>query len=264
MLLIGGFTIAAVLSKTRLDVMTATRILNAAGTRPSVVLLVLMGVATFASMWISNVAAPTLCYALIKVCPEHQFMWRKEGREAKLTFRSRSRMNSLRNPSSRALLLYVSPISDFWPSLTLTRQIAIALAANIGGQASPISSPQNLIALGAMDPPLSWLQWFAISIPVSSLSVIVIWAFLHINYRWEKDLRIPKMRKNTDTLTTQHYYVLVVSVATIGLWCFEKNLEGWVGDMGVIAILPLLAFFGTGILSKVGTLPAGRTVAKQS
>ena len=67
MLLIGGFTIAAVLSKTRLDVMTATRILNAAGTKPSTVLLVLMLVATFASMWISNVAAPTLCYALVKV-----------------------------------------------------------------------------------------------------------------------------------------------------------------------------------------------------
>jgi di/tricarboxylate transporter len=47
--------------------MTATRVLNAAGTKPSVVLLVLMFVATFASMWISNVAAPTLCYALIKV-----------------------------------------------------------------------------------------------------------------------------------------------------------------------------------------------------
>lgn len=67
MLLIGGFTIAAVLSKTRLDVMTASRILNAAGEKPSVILLVLMSVATFASMWISNVAAPTLCYALIKV-----------------------------------------------------------------------------------------------------------------------------------------------------------------------------------------------------
>jgi di/tricarboxylate transporter len=67
MLLIGGFTIAAVLSKTRLDVMTASRILNAAGSKPSVILLVLMCVATFASMWISNVAAPTLCYALIKV-----------------------------------------------------------------------------------------------------------------------------------------------------------------------------------------------------
>jgi phosphate transporter len=53
--------------------MTASRILNAAGEKPSVVLLVLMCVATFASMWISNVAAPTLCYALIKVC-HHQWL----------------------------------------------------------------------------------------------------------------------------------------------------------------------------------------------
>ncbi|RXK41190.1 phosphate transporter [Tremella mesenterica] len=211
MLLIGGFTIAAVLSKTRLDVMTATRILNAAGTRPSVVLLVLMSVATFASMWISNVAAPTLCYALIK-----------------------------------PILDELHPKSMFSKCLI----IAIALASNIGGQASPISSPQNLIALGSMDPPLSWPEWFAISIPVSSISVIAIWAFLHLNYRWENDLRIPKMRKNTDALSKTHYFVLFISALTIGLWCAEKSMEGVVGDMGVIAVIPLLAFFGTGILSK--------------
>lgn len=130
-------------------------------------------------------------------------------------------------------------------------QIAIALASNIGGQASPISSPQNLIALGSMDPPLSWAEWFSISIPVSSISVVAIWAFLHVNYRWEGDLVIPKMRKNTDSLSKTHYYVLIVTVITIALWCAEKSVEGYVGDMGVIAIIPLLAFFGTGILSKV-------------
>ncbi|WWC90734.1 uncharacterized protein L201_005671 [Kwoniella dendrophila CBS 6074] len=211
MLLIGGFTIAAVLSKTRLDVMTASRILNAAGTKPSVVLLVLMFVATFASMWISNVAAPTLCYALIKPITDE-----------------------------------LHPKSMFSKCLI----IAIALASNIGGQASPISSPQNLISLGSMDPPLSWPQWFAISLPVASLSVVTIWAFLHVNYKWENDLSIPKMRKNTDTLTTTHWYVLIVSGITIALWCAEKSMEGVVGDMGIIAIIPLLAFFGTGILSK--------------
>ncbi|WRT68378.1 uncharacterized protein IL334_005354 [Kwoniella shivajii] len=211
MLLIGGFTIAAVLSKTRLDVMTASRILNAAGTKPSVVLLVLMFVATFASMWISNVAAPTLCYALIKPITDE-----------------------------------LHPKSMFSKCLI----IAIALASNIGGQASPISSPQNLISLGSMDPPLSWPQWFAISLPVATLSVVSIWAFLHLNYKWENDLAIPKMRKNTDTLTTTHWYVLVVSGITIVLWCLEKSMEGIVGDMGIIAIIPLLAFFGTGILSK--------------
>lgn len=60
------------------------------------------------------------------------------------------------------------------------------------------------------------------------------------------------MRKNTDTLTRQHYFVLAVSGLTIILWCVEKNMEGVVGDMGIIAIIPLIAFFGTGILSKVG------------
>ena len=52
--------------------------------------------------------------------------------------------------------------------------IAIALASNIGGQASPISSPQNLIALQAMEPALDWLQWFAISLPVASCSLVLV------------------------------------------------------------------------------------------
>lgn len=105
-----------------------------------------------------------------------------------------------------------------------------------------------------MDPPLSWLQWFAISLPVSGSSVIAIWAFLHLNYRWEADLSIPKMRKNTDSLTKTHYFVLVVSGVTIMLWCAEKSIESTIGDMGIIAIIPLLAFFGTGILSKVSAV----------
>lgn len=141
-------------------------------------------------------------------------------------------------------------------------QIAIALAANIGGQASPISSPQNLIALASMDVPLSWLQWFAISLPVATVSIVAIWAFLHVNYRWEHDLEIPRMRKNQDPLTMTHYYVLFVTLFTIALWCAEKSLEAWIGDMGIIAIIPIIAFFGTGILSKVRHIV--RTVAALS
>ena len=102
-----------------------------------------------------------------------------------------------------------------------------------------------------MDPSLSWLQWFAVSIPVAATSILAIWAFLHVNYRWESDLAIPKMRKNTDPLSMTHYYVLFISASTIALWCAEKSVEGYVGDMGIIAVIPLLAFFGTGILSKV-------------
>ena len=67
MLLIGGFTIASALSKTSIDRVLITRVLSFAGTKPSVVLLSFMGVSCFASMWISNVAAPTLCFTLIRV-----------------------------------------------------------------------------------------------------------------------------------------------------------------------------------------------------
>ena len=68
MLLLGGFTIAAALSKYNIAKMMATFVLSKAGTRPRTVLLTVMGTACFASMWISNVAAPVLCFSIIQVC----------------------------------------------------------------------------------------------------------------------------------------------------------------------------------------------------
>jgi phosphate transporter len=67
MLLLGGFTIAAALSKYNIAKMMATFVLSKAGTKPRTVLLTTMFVAMFASMWISNVAAPVLCYSIIQV-----------------------------------------------------------------------------------------------------------------------------------------------------------------------------------------------------
>lgn len=67
MLLLGGFTIAAALSKYNIAKMMATFVLSKAGTKPRNVLLTSMFVATFASMWISNVAAPVLCFSIIQV-----------------------------------------------------------------------------------------------------------------------------------------------------------------------------------------------------
>lgn len=67
MLLLGGFAVAAAMSKFHIAKAMATVVLSKAGTRPSAVLLTNMLVATFASMWISNVAAPVLCFSLIQV-----------------------------------------------------------------------------------------------------------------------------------------------------------------------------------------------------
>lgn len=67
MLLLGGFAVAAAMSKFHIAKAMATVVLSRAGTRPSAVLLANMLVATVASMWISNVAAPVLCFSLIQV-----------------------------------------------------------------------------------------------------------------------------------------------------------------------------------------------------
>ena len=63
MLLIGGFTIAAALSKHFIAKSLASLALSRIR-RPSLVILANMGIAAFASMWISNVAAPVLCFSL--------------------------------------------------------------------------------------------------------------------------------------------------------------------------------------------------------
>ena len=67
MLLLGGFTIAAALSKYNIAKVLATFVLSKAGTRPRNVLLTNMFVSMFASMWISNVASPVLCFSIIQV-----------------------------------------------------------------------------------------------------------------------------------------------------------------------------------------------------
>ncbi|KAJ3485414.1 hypothetical protein NLI96_g4980 [Meripilus lineatus] len=200
--------------KVRLDTPEAT---SFAGTKPRTVLLAVMGVACFASMWISNVAAPTLCFTLI-----------------------------------RPILRTLPPKSKMGPCLI----IGIALAANIGGQSSPISSPQNLIALQEMDPPLDWGKWFIVALPVSAISVVLIWLLLLVSYKparspdGEGEIEIKGIRATKDRFTLKQYWVSFVTLVTIGLWIVEHKIENVVGDMGVIAILPIVAFFSTGVLKK--------------
>jgi phosphate transporter len=65
MLLLGGFAIAGALSKHYIAKAAATSILSRVS-RPRSIVLATMFVATFASMWISNVAAPVLVFSIIQ------------------------------------------------------------------------------------------------------------------------------------------------------------------------------------------------------
>ncbi|KAI9848966.1 MAG: low-affinity phosphate transporter [Sclerophora amabilis] len=211
MLLLGGFAIAAALSKYHIAKLLATFVLSKAGTRPRTVLLTNMFVAMVASMWISNVAAPVLCFSII------QPMLRNLPSDSRF---------------SKALIL------------------GIALASNIGGMASPIASPQNIIALENMSPQLSWGSWFFIALPVCILSILLIWVLLLITFHPGKGTTIIPIRPMKDKFSGVQWFISLVTVVTILLWCVTHQLEFVFGDMGVVAIIPLVLFFGTGILTK--------------
>jgi phosphate transporter len=211
MLLLGGFTIAAALSKYHIAKLMATFVLSKAGTKPRTVLITNMGVAMFLSMWISNVAAPVLCFSIIQ-----------------------------------PMLRNLPADSHFSKALIL----GIALASNIGGAASPIASPQNLIAIQNMSPVPSWGTWFFIALPVCIITIFLVWVLLLVSFHPGRGTTIVPIRPMKDKLNGVQYFIIVITVLTILLWCVSRQLESIFGDMGVIAIIPMALFFGTGILTK--------------
>ncbi|KAL5359656.1 SPX domain-containing protein [Aspergillus floccosus] len=211
MLLLGGFTIAAALSKYDIARRMAMFVLSKAGSNPRVVLLTNMFVSMFLSMWISNVASPVLCYSIIQ-----------------------------------PLLRNLPPDSNFAKALVL----GIALAANVGGAASPIASPQNIIALQNMYPSISWGTWFFVALPVCIISILLIWALLLFTFHPSRGTTLVPIRPVREKFTGVQWFISAVTLGTIILWCVSHQLEHIFGDMGVIAIIPMVLFFGTGILNK--------------
>ncbi|KAI1453164.1 SPX-domain-containing protein [Annulohypoxylon moriforme] len=211
MLLLGGFTVAAALSKCKIDKRIATFVLSKAGTQPRTVLIATMFVAAFASMLVSNVAAPVLCFSIVEPM--------------------------LRNLPSGS-------------SMSKAVIMGIALASNIGGMLSPIASPQNVVALGIMEPAPTWGEWFFVVIPVGIISILLIWILLLVTFQPGKGTTIVPIRPVKEAFTGLQWFVSFICIATIGLWCASHQLESTFGDMGVIAIIPIVLFFGIGILTK--------------
>ncbi|KAJ3390854.1 low-affinity phosphate transporter [Entophlyctis sp. JEL0112] len=246
MLLLGGFSLGSAVSKHGIAKLLASFVLDKAGSSPKIVILANMFVSTFSSMWISNVAAPALCFPLIS-----------------------------------PILRNIPTSSTYAKALIM----GIALAANVGGMASPISSPQNIIAMGMMNPTATWAEWFIVALPVCVVIDLSIWGILLLVYNPQSsspnghqiqdseagntllaahtgpsnasrsglsDENLPRLNQymTTDPLNSTQWYIIGVTFCTIFLWCIEKNIESVVGDMGIIALLPIIAFYGTGVLSK--------------
>ncbi|OBZ89073.1 Low-affinity phosphate transporter PHO91 [Choanephora cucurbitarum] len=212
MMLLGGFALAAALSKYGIAKAFASHVLSRAGTRPMWVLLAIMFVSGFLSMFISNVATPVLCFSLI-------------------------------DPILRTL----PDKSRVAPCLIL----GIALSSCIGGMMSPISSPQNIVTIQYLNPNPGWGLWFAVALPVSILSMLVCWGLLLLVYKPGRDTpHLNTIKAAKEKITWTQVFVMLVTILTIALWCAETSIEYAIGDTGIIAAIPLFVFFGAGILNK--------------
>jgi sodium-dependent dicarboxylate transporter 2/3/5 len=147
-LYIGGFLLAIAIEKTGLHNRIAINIIRGMGIKLHMIILGFMISTGFLSMWISNTATAVMMLpiglAIIKVA---------SGNQGETT----SRFN-------KALML------------------AIAYGASIGGVATLIGTPPNLVFAGVVrdmyNMEISFLQWFMVGFPLAVVLLVICWLYL--------------------------------------------------------------------------------------
>jgi sodium-dependent dicarboxylate transporter 2/3/5 len=147
-LYIGGFLLAIAIEKTGLHNRIAINIIRGMGTKLHMIILGFMVSTGFLSMWISNTATAVMMLpiglAIIKVA---------SGNADETTARF-----------NKALML------------------AIAYAASIGGVATLIGTPPNLVFAGVVrdmyHTEISFFQWFIVGFPIAVVLMVICWLYL--------------------------------------------------------------------------------------
>eukprot|EP00758_Cryptobia_borreli_P002930 Tbor_TRINITY_DN3398_c0_g1::TRINITY_DN3398_c0_g1_i1::g.23541::m.23541/K14430/PHO87_91; phosphate transporter len=212
-LTLGGLTIAKAISCTHLEV-TVVRLLHRyTAHNPEIYLLGVMILSCVVCMFVSNVASPLLVLGVIQ-------------------------------PT-----LWEFPSNTNAPIGIL---LGLAFACNLGGMLSPIASPQNAIAMEVLSfAHISFAKWVGLALPVVILSVLFTWwLILKIWRPFDEVQYIPLQGAfRGRPVSPQHkILVIVVSTITVILWCIPSSFL--FGDTGVIALIPMVVFFGAGVLKK--------------
>jgi len=82
------------------------------------------------------------------------------------------------------------------------------------------------------------------------ISIMAIWILLLVTFQPGKGTTIVPIRPVKDKFSGVQWFISLVTLGTIILWCVSHRLEWFFGDMGIVAIIPIVLFFGTGILTK--------------
>ncbi len=203
-LYLGGFFLAVAIEKWNLHKRIALNIIGIIGTNINYIILGFMVATAFLSMWISNTATAVMMLPIGAAIISQL-------------------KNNPETPKNENVI--------FGKALML----AIAYSASIGGIATLIGTPPNLVFAGIVKEiygiEITFLQWFMLGFPVSILLLFICWKYLTVfsfNFRNKKfpggkaeiALQLQKLGK----MGTQEATVLTVFVFTAFFWITRSFL----------------------------------------
>lgn len=223
-LFIGGFILAIAIEKWQLHKRIALHIISIVGSSLNRVVLGFMLSTAFLSMWISNTATTVMMLPIGLAVIEQLSKNNAEIKEASF---------------GKALML------------------AIAYSASIGGMATLIGTPPNLIFAGVVEElygvEISFLQWLMFGLPVSLVLLFICWVYLGRFAFYLKDLKIPggvmviKVElEKLGKFSIDEKRVLAVFTFTAIAWiCRSFLLKKYIPgiDDSIIAIIAAVALF---------------------
>lgn len=218
-LFMGGFMIALAMERWDLHRRIALNIVRITGTNANGIILGFMLATAALSMWISNTATTVMMLPI-----------------------ALSVVSLLRQTPAGAS---ESPMRNF----ALSMMLGIAYAANIGGTATIIGTPPNVVFAGILREEfgmeVTFARWMILGIPFAVLMLFVTYGFLvkilHPNrlgtFAGAREM-IEQEVKDLGPISTGEKRTLVVFGTTALLWIFRSNL---------VKALPFLSLSDAGI-----------------
>ena len=210
MLFLGGFVLAFAATKVGLDVQLAKVMLRPFGTNPKTVLLGVLLVIGIFSMFMSNTATAAM------------------------------------------MLTFLTPVLATLPKDgggRISLALAIPIAANIGGMGTPIGTPPNAIALGALQDAgymVTFAGWMLRMVPYVILMLVIAWVLLMKLYPFKaKSIELKIEGQEVKATPFQKYVVWVTFALTIILWVGEQWFKI---NSNIVAMIPFAVFSATGIM----------------
>lgn len=126
--------------------------------------------------------------------------------------------------------------------------LGMAYAASIGGMATPIGTPPNMILLSQLGREIAFFDWMLLTLPAVLTFLVLAWLWLTRSLGETKAFEIPSLKGwRWEEVGSISVFALAAS-----LWVFRKNPAGgwsaffdlgpWVGDSSVAMLCAALLF----------------------